>query len=441
MPAQRTLIPLEIEKLVYGGDGLARLPADAAGRRMAVFVPFTLPGEQVEAALEPSKSSFARAELQDIVVASPDRVAPPCPYFTRCGGCQLQHGGYNLQLSSKVDVLRETLTRSANLSGVEIGTLAAEPWRYRNRIRMHVTHRPRFQLGYLERRSHQLLPVGECPVAAEELERTFVALCGKTLASLVPDEVTAVELFTNHDQSQLTFAVWCLAPRQDFSGRFFTWISACLAKLPALLGASAFAERGRGQSPTLVAHAGATALNYRVGQINYRVSSGAFFQVNAHLLDPLVAHVVSAIAPSAGLPVWDLYAGVGLFSRALAAAGATMSAVEASPLSGDDLVHNLRDFPSAKVVRATTEKFVAAATRAPQAILVDPPRTGLGNVVVKNLARLAAPTLIYLSCDPATLARDLKPLLDSGYKIVTLTLVDLFPQTFHIETLVVLRHS
>jgi 23S rRNA (uracil1939-C5)-methyltransferase len=441
MPADKSSVDLEIEKLVYGGDGLGRLPADAAGRRMAVFVPFTLPGERVEAAVEAAKGTFARGELQRVLVASPQRELPRCPYFGRCGGCHLQHGSYELQVASKIDVLRETLSRAVGLPALEIDALNASPWRYRNRIRLHVGRQAGFRLGYLERRSHQLLRVEQCPIAGEMLEQTFVALSQGPLAGLVPDEVTEIELFANQDQSQMTFAVWCLAPRADFSSRCFAWISACLAEFPALRGATAFAERGRGQSSTLVARAGAAALEYRVGEQQYRVSSGAFFQVNAHLLDALAARVVAAVAPSTSLAVWDLYAGVGLFSRAVATAGANVTAVEVSPLSGDDLVHNLREFSSAKVVRKTTEQFLSGATKAPGAIVVDPPRTGLGKVVTQGLARMAAPTLVYLSCDPATLARDLKPLLDSGYKIVTLTLVDLFPQTFHIETLVVLRHS
>jgi 23S rRNA (uracil1939-C5)-methyltransferase len=441
MKAPKAIVSVEIEKLVYGGDGLARLPADAAGRRMAVFVPFTLPGETVEVALETTKGTFARGELQRVLVASAQRESPACPYFGRCGGCHLQHGSYELQLESKVAVLRETLARAVDLPALEIAAMDGSPWRYRNRIRLHSARHPGFRLGYLERRSHQLLDIEECPIAAEILERTLVALSQGRLAALVPDEVTEIELFTNHDQSQLTFAVWCLAPRTDFSSRFFAWISACLLEFSELQGASAFAERGRGQLPTLVARAGKPALQYRVGDQDYRVSSGAFFQVNLRLLDALAARVVAAVGPTASISVWDLYAGAGLFSRACAARGASVTAVEASALSGDDLVHNLRDFSSAKVVRQTTEQFLAGTKGAPGAIVVDPPRTGLGNSVVQSLVRIAAPTLVYLSCDPATLARDLKPLLDSGYKIVTLTLVDLFPQTFHIETLVVLRHS
>jgi len=445
MPPRNATVILEIEKLVYGGDGLSRLPEDEAGRRMAVFVPFTLPGEKIEAVLVPSKSTFARGELQQVLVASPDRERPTCPYFTICGGCHLQHGSYKLQLDSKLEVLRESLSRSGIVPSIKFDTLASSPWRYRNRIRMHIQHRPHFQIGYLERRSHQQLPVDQCPIAMESLERTFLKLQENPLSFLVPEEVTEIELFTNQDQLELTFAVWCLNPRQDFPARFFQWISACLAQFPALQGASAFAERGRGQSQTVIARAGSPALTYRVGEHPYRVSAGAFFQVNAYLLDALIQRVVAAITPSAGSTAWDLYAGVGLFSCALATAGAAVTAVEAAPLSGDDLTHNLRQTGSGKVIRATTETFLeqsrSQSTRRPQAIVVDPPRTGLGKSVTQHLARISAPTLVYLSCDPATLARDLKPLLESGYELVTLTLVDLFPQTFHIETLAVLRHS
>lgn len=444
---------LEIEKLVYGGDGLARLAPDEEGRRMAVFIPFTLPGEQVEAIIAPARNGFARGTLTRVLTASPERVAPPCRYFTNCGGCNLQHASYESQLAAQRQVLSETLLRAGIAPPAEIQTLAAEPYRYRNRIRLHVhpasPTQPDWQIGYLARRSGRLLPVDQCPIAAASLEAAIRALSQPSVSALAPNEISEIELFTNHDESVLLLAAWCVAPRQDFFDRFSAWIAACQQSLPQLSGAAAFAERTPGFAPTVVSRIGRPELTYRVAGEDYRVSAGSFFQTNVRLLDGLVEHVISAVAPEAGQNIWDLYAGVGLFARAFARRGAFVTAVEASPLSAKDLAQNLTGLPGHAVHVATTiEQYLAShsprspkSTRnnAPDAIFVDPPRAGLGKVVTQSLSRIAASRLIYLSCDPSTLARDLHALLDSGYHCEQLTLVDMFPQTGHIESLALLR--
>jgi 23S rRNA (uracil1939-C5)-methyltransferase len=444
---------LEIEKLVYGGDGLARLQPDSEGRRMAVFIPFTLPGEQVEAAVALAGNGFARGSLNRVLTASAERVTPACPYFTNCGGCNLQHASYELQLEAQRQILSETLQRAGVSPPVEIQTLAAAPYHYRNRIRLHVhapsPGQPDWQVGYLARRSGRLLPICQCPIAAASLEAAIRALSQPSVSGLAPSEVSEVELFTNHDESALLLAVWCVAPAQDFFARFSTWINACQRSLPTLIGAAAFAERTPGFAPTVVARIGQPHLNYRVAGEDYRVSAGAFFQTNIRLLNAFVEHVIATVAPEAVSNIWDLYAGVGLFARAFARSGAFVTAVEASPLSAKDLAHNLNGLPGHAVhVEATIEQYLAShsprprqMTRngAPDAIFVDPPRAGLGKVVTQSLSRIAAPRLIYLSCDPSTLARDLRALLDSGYHCEQLTLVDMFPQTGHIESLAVLR--
>jgi 23S rRNA (uracil1939-C5)-methyltransferase len=455
----------EIEKLVYGGDGLARLAPDAEGRRMAVFVPFTLPGEHVAATLAPPRNGFIRGTLDRVITASPDRVSPPCPYFTRCGGCSLQHSSYELQLAAQRQVLRETLQRAGVTPPLEIQTLSANPYHYRNRIRLHVhsptAADPTWQLGYLARRSGRLLPVNQCPIAAASLEAAIRALSEPSISSLAPDEISEIELFTNHDESTLLLTAWSRAPRpafpnsrSDFSARFSSWLAACQHSLPHLAGAVALAERTPGFAPTVVARAGTPALTYRVAGEDYRVSAGSFFQTNLRLLDSLVEHVLAAVAPQPGQSIWDLYAGVGLFARAFARRSADVSAVEASPLAANDLENNLSALPGRTMhVSSTTEQYLSRHSAhisrkpnrnrpnatPPDAIFLDPPRTGVGKAVTAALARIAAPRLVYLSCDPSTLARDLAALLSSGYHCEQLALVDMFPQTGHIESLAVLR--
>ena len=138
---------LTIEKLIYGGDGLARLPADSEGRRKAAFVPLVLPDETVDARVVEEKPGFVRAQLEKVITPSPDRIAPQCPYFGECGGCHYQHTGYEQQLLLKKSILRETIERIAKVELPEISAHASPPWHYRNRTRMHVHHEPAFALG------------------------------------------------------------------------------------------------------------------------------------------------------------------------------------------------------------------------------------------------------------------------------------------------------
>jgi 23S rRNA (uracil1939-C5)-methyltransferase len=433
------LVPMEIEKLVYGGDGLARLPADEKGRRMAAFVPFTLPGEQVDAAIVSRQGGLVRAEAKTWRQQSPRRVTPECPYFGTCGGCHLQHGSYELQLAAKRDILHETFARAGLTLRHEIEVVAGAQWGYRNRIRLQVHSGPEWRVGYLQRRSHKFLPVDECPIAALLLQRAIRALTLPEVAAHAPANVAELELFCNHDQSQLLLTAW--ASKGISSNAFTRWTSACREQAPQLSGASALTQASVNGGFSLAASAGIPQLIYRVANEDFRVSSGAFFQTNLHLLDTLAQLVTTAVPDDTLSEVLDLYAGAGLFSRLLARRGARVTAVESSPASAADLNENLREFPLARAVTSSSEDFLRRTSIQPSAVVVDPPRAGLGKEAAQQLARMAAPVLVYLSCDPATLARDLKPLLDAGYEIQRTAMIDLFPQTFHIETLVVLRHN
>ena len=165
---------LKIEKLVYGGDGLARLPADDRGPGKTVFVPFTLEGEAVEAAVSEQEAGFARAQSRKLLEPSPDRVQPGCPYFMRCGGCHYQHASYTHQLKAKSDILLETLRRTAKIElPCELRIHASPEWNYRNRTRLKVQTTPEFALGYYKFRSHHLLPVERCPISSSLINRAI----------------------------------------------------------------------------------------------------------------------------------------------------------------------------------------------------------------------------------------------------------------------------
>lgn len=424
---------LTIEKLVYGGDGLARLPANEHGRGKAVFLPFVLAGERVDAAITQSKPGFARAQAAGILQASPYRIEPPCPYFTRCGGCQYQHSTYEHQLEIKAAILRENLRRIAKLElSSELKVHASPPWNYRNRTRMRVRTHPEFALGYYKFGSHDLLPVERCPISSPLINRAIAGVWEIGRSGQVDERVKEIEFFADADDTKLLVELY--GPGEPgkiarSSAEVFSSV------VPEITGLAAFrATGGNGsstQQPENPSVAGVGHLVYKTARGEYRVSAGSFFQTNRCLTDELVEIVA---AGHSGRTALDLYAGGGLFSAVLSREFERVIAVESSPQSYSDLVYNAP--VNVKAVRSPVEQYLKDRSGSLRAdlVVVDPPRGGLGERVAGDLGKISAPALMYVSCDPATLARDLVPLLGAGYRVEQAHLVDLFPQTFHLET-------
>jgi 23S rRNA (uracil1939-C5)-methyltransferase len=424
---------LTIEKVIYGGQGLARIAADdAASGGLSVFVPFTLPGEIVEAEITQEHRGYSVAHARQIVEASEFRVTPPCPWFATCGGCQLQHAAYSYQVELKREMLRESLTRAGVHDLPKITALASEPLRYRNRVRLQVQTRPEFSIGYREAKSHRMTAIEGCPIAAPLLERCIGVMRTLGASNLVPVDVQEIELFTNQDQSELFVTIWA-RPHSGKREKAYQEFFECLQReLPQLVGAQMLAtDKGKVRSPRPPLQWERQSVNYRVASREYTVSAGSFFQVNQTLLDNFVA----ALA-------WDLYAGVGLFSVALAERFQRVIAVESSAVACKDLRHNLRG-ARAEYVQASTMNFlrqaIALKQDAPDLVLLDPPRAGVGVESANVLAEIRPRRIVYVSCDPATLGRDLAALIQSGYRLLRLQLVDMFPQTYHMETIATLQ--
>lgn len=430
---------LRIEKVVYGGAGLAHQVADE-GSGKTVFVPFTLPGELVEIRLTGSRDGFADAELVQIVKASSDRVMPGCAHFGECGGCHYQHASYDAQLELKTGILRETLERAGLMDLPTVQVHAREPWGYRNRIRLRVAEvEGVLRVGYLRRGSNDFLPVNMCPIAAPVLWRAAEALlkvAGDADGARWVRAAVEVEFFTTKDESALQMTVF--VRRTGIAG-FAAFCERLRVLLPELVGAGVLVLKAEGsrraERPKTVATWGAEGLSYAAAGEKYWVSRGGFFQVNRFLVDELVRIVAM---DREGALAWDLYAGVGLFSRALKARFGEVVAVEAA---ADDLAKTFKG-DGRRAVSATTVEFLRGAVvqrERPELVVMDPPRAGVGAEVCTLLGRVGAREMVYVSCDPVTLGRDLKAMVDFGYRINELHLVDLFPQTFHQETVVVLR--
>jgi 23S rRNA (uracil1939-C5)-methyltransferase len=423
---------VEIEKPIYGGAFLARLEGKA------VFVPLTLPGEQARVRITQSKPGYATAEAEEIVRAAPERVVPGCPHFGACGGCHYQHTKYANQLAIKQTVLRETLERGGVVAPEEIAVLSGEPksqsWGSRNRIRLAFDAAG--NLGYRGRRTHSVVCIRECPIAAPLLVEAALAFAEVTRGFAPTFRPTEIALFCNADASALLATIFTANPSTQC---FDEVANAFHERIPTLAGAQMVMEGRPDHEPRTLTQWGAASLTYRAAGFDYRVDHGAFFQVNRWLVDALVERVT---ANQNGKLAWDLFAGVGLFARQLAARFDLGVAVESAPAATAALTENLSG-TSGVAVKAETLAFLLRSRKDPRPdlIVVDPPRTGLGAETCARLGEIAAPALVYVSCDPATLTRDLRVLTASGYAIQSITLADLFPQTFHLETVVQLRRS
>jgi 23S rRNA (uracil1939-C5)-methyltransferase len=418
-------VNLTIEKLVYGGEGLARLPDGKA-----VFLPFVLPGEEVSATLGQQKSSYARATADQVLKPAATRVTPKCPYFVQCGGCHYQHTMYDAQLEIKRAILRETLQRNAKVEWKkEIKTLSAEQWNYRNRTRMKVKGGAEFAMGYHRMASHDLLPVKSCPISSPLINRAVQALWTMGEAGAVPAGVREIEFFADHADSKLLIELYQTKEAEGIAD----FAASLQKKLEDIKGIAIFIERPEGiGAPQFKETIGVSSLQYQIGERNFRVSAGAFFQTNRFLVQKLAQTVAGDFFGKIAL---DLYAGGGLFANSLAKRFEQVFAVESSPASAGDLKANA--IKNVVPISSTTEKFLPRCLNMnPEVVVVDPPRSGLGAKATQLLAALRVKRIVYVACDPATLARDVKTFLEFGYKVEEVFLVDLFPQTFHLESIV-----
>ncbi|HKV23831.1 MAG TPA: 23S rRNA (uracil(1939)-C(5))-methyltransferase RlmD [Candidatus Acidoferrum sp.] len=428
---------LMIEKLVYGGDGLGH--ADGS----TVFVPYVLPGEVVRAAEKSRKKKVVWANLLEVMSPSNERIAAPCPHFQKCGGCHYQHIGVEEQVRLKIEILRETLSR---LGGVtwegEIRTHAGQPYGYRNRAQWAVREGLPRALGYYLPESSVVLPIDECAVLSPLLAKTFASLQDMARSGRLPEEILEIEAFADSNDRMAALNVAFKRfpkPAAELAEIF----RAAVPHLESLLLLDQKKNKFELTGPGYLLH--------EAGGFKFRVSHLSFFQVNRFLIDDLLKTVTEGAKGGMAL---DLYAGVGFFTLPLAGTFDRVISVDANLAATRDLQTNVE----AAHVSVTShnehvEDFLKKMQERPDYVVLDPPRTGLGAESAARLAELGAERIAYLSCDPSTLARDLAVLTGSGrmpkeiaapktrYEVSEMHLFDLFPQTYHIETLVRLQRA
>lgn len=396
--------------------------------------------------LRPVERGAPEALLTAITDALPERVEPRCRHFGTCGGCQLQHLPQAAQTAAKSEMLSALLTRAGLLRVPEPKVHTAEPWEYRNRARMRVQDGA---IGYSRRSSNDFLPITECPIVSPLVWRA-----AEHLQSIVrngrakwPVGTQSFELFANGDESALQMSLLLDATvatvDRDAPGHLRLLCDALAIQVPELAGAGLLvsANRDPRQSRRVqesarveIARWGQPALLYRVDETDYRVTRNAFFQVNRYLTTTMVELVTGG---RTGTLAWDLFAGSGLFSVPLTKSFQQVIAVEIGEPAATDLAAHLRACgPQHRAVRRTALDFLqhGSSKEQPDLIVLDPPRAGLGPQVARALASTGAAEIVYVSCDAGTFAADSRTLVDSGYTLETLHLLDLFPQTFHTET-------
>jgi 23S rRNA (uracil1939-C5)-methyltransferase len=424
---------VRIEKLVYGGDGLGHHDGNT------VFVPLVLPGELVRIESSTRKKKFIRGRLESVVEPSAERVAAPCPHFGRCGGCQYQHMPYEAQIRYKTEILRETLGRIGRIQWTgAIGALPSPPFGYRNRAQWKL--RPSQEgiagsagIGYFEMGSTRLCAVTECSILSPRLAGTFARLRQIVSQGKILSAIDEIEAFVDSNDEKILLNL--SADRLTDSAESLA--AALRNSVPNV--ESIFIQDRRADKFHLD---GPGYLTYAVGGAQFRVGHLSFFQVNRFMVEPLVDAVV---ADARGKLALDLFSGVGLFTVALTKHFERVIGVESNLAAAKDLETNLKESggasPSSRNI--TAEGFLSRWHETPDLIVVDPPRAGVEVEALTHIKKLAPARIHYVSCDPATLARDLAQLVgtngDGPYEIDTMNLFDIFPQTYHMEVLVRLR--
>ena len=395
-----------LEKHAYGGDGMGRL---ADGR--AVFVLFGLPGERVRIRLIEEKRGFARGELVEILEASPDRITPRCKHFGVCGGCHYQNLPYEKQLEAKREILRDQLTRIGRIEHPPVQNMIANPspWNYRNHVQFHVTEEGK--LGYVKAQAPEAFAITECHLPEGPINSFWPQL------EFEPDaRIERVSLRSGKEED-LMLVLESGSPE------------------PPELEIEAAVSVVHVFEENAVVIAGNDHILISVLGRDFCVSAPSFFQVNTAMAEKMVEHLLTCLPVSLSTTLVDVYCGVGLFSAFLAPKCERVIGIESSSSACEDFAINLDEFDNVELYEGLAEEVIPHLGAKPDIVLVDPPRAGLEKRAVDGILKLNPEVIAYVSCDPSTLARDAKRLIEGGYQLKQVTPFDLFPQTYHIESI------
>ncbi len=383
-------VTLTIEEMAFMGEGLARRDGDA------VFVPGTIPGEEVAATIWRKRRSLLEADLKEVIVPSPHRIAPPCPYFGPCTGCQWQHIDYPYQLAIKTRLVADQMRRVGGFDDPPLAPTIGcdDPWGYRNHARFTVG--PNGQLGFVNKARRRFVRIDKCLIMDDGINDILAQLQDNC------QETTQLSVRYGVGTGQ-----WLIQPTL--------------------------------QSLEVTIETGQTHYEEEVLGRRFRIASPSFFQVNVRQAARLVELVRDALELAESDTLVDAYAGVGTFAALLAPRVRHVFAIEESASAIEDARVNIDGLANVTMIEARTEDALDQLPEPADAVILDPPRVGCHPGALDALMALNPPRVVYVSCDPASLARDLKRLCSETYDLVEVRPIDMFPHTHHIECVATLR--
>jgi len=395
---------VEISSLVYEGYGLGRL---ADGK--AVFVPFVLPGEIVHIKIREERKHFAYGELISIVKESEDRISPRCKHFGQCGGCHYQHIPYDLQLRFKREIFIEQMRRMGGIEEPIVENIIPcdREWHYRNTLQFHLTSNGK--LAFMNAAQVHPFKVEECFLGMEEISKIWPLLTFEK-----ENEIHRVEI------------------RQNETDEILLKLEGDQAAIPEIEITSSISTVHTSSNDQVVI-AGDDHLILSLMDKEFHVSAGSFFQTN-FIGAKVLVNTILKMADGLTGPLMDLYCGVGLFSSFLADSFDQIVGIEVSKSACADYAVNLDRYEHISLYEGTVERALPGINISPDCVVIDPPRKGMNRFAIDALVEKKPPVIIYVSCNPSTLARDVKRLMRSGYLLERSVLVDMFPQTYHIES-------
>ena len=403
---------LTLTTLTYGGDAMGRLddPITGTGGR-AVFVPFGLPGERIHVRLTSEKKNFARGEIVEILEASKDRIQPKCIHFGECGGCHYQTLSYENQLAAKTEILIDQLKRIGKIENPPVQAMIGcpNPWNYRNHIQFSLNHDGR--LSFQMSNSNQVIPITECHLPEPSINSLWPQLTFDPGTDIARVSLRA----GNKDDLMLV-------------------LESDSPETPELEIEAGISVTHLYEENTVVI-AGNDHIILRVLERDFKISAASFFQVNTAMAEKMVNHLLTSLPVSMSTTLLDVYCGVGLFSAFFSPKCGQVIGIESSESACEDFVVNLDEFDNVELYEGLAEEVIPHLELKPDIVLVNPPRAGLDKQVVDGILKLNPQTIAYVSCDPSTLARDAARLINGGCKLKEVTPFDLFPQTYHIESI------
>lgn len=395
--------------LTYGGEAMGRLPD---GR--AVFVPFGLPSERVRVRLTEEKKGFARGEIVEILQTSVDRIEARCIHFSTCGGCHYQNLSYENQLKAKTEILRDQLKRIGKIENPPVRSMVASDheWNYRNHLQFHLTEEGK--LGFVNAKGRAVMPILECHLPESGIQTFWPELQFESKA-----DVERVSLRSGLDEELLVI------------------LESETMDMPELEIEADVSIVHIYEEHTAVI-AGQDYLTTRVLEKYFHVSAASFFQVNTVMAGEMVKHLQAMLPVSQSTVLLDVYCGVGLFGKFFAPLCKQLIGIESSESACEDFVMNLDEFENVELYEGTAEEILpglAGKFDGPLCMIVDPPRAGIEKHALDAIINIKPRVIAYVSCDPSTLARDAARLIHAGYQLEEVTPFDLFPQTYHIESI------